>query len=157
MKITTANKAKFITQKLIKEGKILVLAGGCFDLLHEGHKSFLKKAKEEGDILIVMLESDIAIKIQKGKNRPVEQQSLRAQKLAKLPYVDFVVLLEGILTDEDYDSLVTSLKPAIIATTKGDPYRYHKDRQAAEIGAKVKEVINRIEEFSTTRCIKLYE
>lgn len=157
MKIIAANNAKFIAQKLIKEGKIIVLAGGCFDLLHEGHRSFLQKAKEQGDILIVMLESDLAIKTQKGKNRPVEQQSMRAQKLANLPYVDVVIMLDGILTDEDYDSLVTSLKPAIIATTKGDPYRYHKDRQAAKIGAQVKEVIKRIEEFSTTRCLKLYE
>ncbi len=149
------NKAEIIAQRLIREGKIIVLAGGCFDLLHEGHHSFLKKAKKEGDVLIILLESDLAIKTKKGENRPVNQQTIRAQNLAKLPYVDVVILLEGILTDEDYDNLVTSLKPAIIATTKGDPYRHHKDRQAAKVGAKVKEVIERLEGYSTTDCIKL--
>lgn len=137
--------------------KNIVLVGGCFDILHEGHLKFLTSSKATGDILLVLLESDESIRDRKGKNRPYNSQQKRAEQLIKTTVTDCVILLPHPFTDKDYDNLVTRLKPAIIATTIGDPYKYHKDRQATMIGARVLEVIRRLPEYSSTQLIKKNE
>ena len=62
----------------------IVLVGGCFDILHLGHVVFLEKAKKEGDVLVVLLESDEKVRFLKGKGRPVHTQSERAEILSAL-------------------------------------------------------------------------
>lgn len=128
----------------------IVIAGGCFDSIHEGHISFLKAAKGQGSLLFVLLESDEDIKRRKGKDRPIYSQAMRAKSLSALYEVDVVICLTPLMTDSDYDRLVSQIKPAIIATTKGDPYRSHKERQAKLTEAKVVDVIERIPKYSTT-------
>ncbi len=140
------------TPKLFTNKKI-VLTGGCFDLLHRGHLLFLEKAKLEGDYLIVLLESDNSIKIRKGQTRPIETQKKRAENLLKQSSVDLIILLPERVSDSDYDNLVSEIKPAIIATTKKDPSRFHKERQAQLVGAKVIDVIERLPQYSTTKKI----
>lgn len=142
--------------KTFSSSKHHVLAGGCFDLLHNGHISFLKKAKEEGDFLIILLESDVMIKKRKSANRPIETQQVRAEKLSNLNTVDLIILLPDEMKNDDYDNLVSALKPAIIATTKGDPGRHHKERQAKLVRGEVKDVITRLPEYSTTKEIKTH-
>ncbi len=83
---------KFIKYLQNKREKV-VLAGGCFDVLHPGHVIFLQKAKKEGDILVVLLESDEKVKRLKGDGRPIHTQEKRAENLSALKVVDFVVLL----------------------------------------------------------------
>src|SRR5205085_1112206 len=122
------------------EEKKLVVAGGCFDILHIGHVTFLDGAKKAGDILMVLLENDEQIRKTKGEGRPITTQHDRAQILASLSCIDYVVTLPPMEDDHAYDSLIFSLKPAIIATTQGDPYRSHKERQANHIGAQVIDV-----------------
>lgn len=146
--------ATAISQKLRNEGKTIVLVGGCFDVLHSGHRQFLKKAKEQGDVLFVMLESDATIKQMKGENRPVNAQRTRARALAKIPLVDYIISLPSPMTHAQYDNLVFTLKPAIIATTTGDPYRMHKERQAKKMNARVVDVIERIPDLSTTKIVE---
>jgi len=152
VKITDIEK---IAQKLHAEKKRIVLAGGCFDLLHIGHIIFLEDAKKQGDILIILLESDETITASKGDNRPINSQEIRAKILAALSVIDFVIPLEPHMQNSDYDKLIAALKPAVIATTKGDPTRYHKERQAAEIGAKVIDVTPQILDKSTTKLVNL--
>lgn len=154
-KILTVQKSIEIAKNLRSKGKKIVLAGGCFDILHIGHITFLKKAKEAGDSLFILLESDEAIKRIKGKNRPINNQEDRAKILAALNVVDFVVLLPANLTDKDYDRIVIQIKPAIIATTKGDPFRMHKERQAVLINCKIIDVTDIISDQSTSRLVKL--
>lgn len=151
--IVALDEAKNLGTSL--HGKKVVVAGGCFDLLHIGHVSFLEEAKKQGDVLVVLLESDEAIKKNKGPNRPINTQKDRAQLLAAFRVVDYVVLLDPDMTNEAYDALVISLKPAIIAATKGDAYRFHKERQAAQIGAKVIDVIQQVENRSTSRLVDI--
>lgn len=134
--------------------KKIVLAGGCFDLLHLGHIKFLKEAKEKGELLIVLLESDQTIKKLKGKGRPIHSQDTRAQILAELKSVDYVLLLEEFTSDNQYDELIEKLKPEIIATTKGDKYDFHKKRQAKKIGAKMLYVTEVVKDHSTSKIIK---
>lgn len=154
-KILDRKKAVHLSNELQKKGKAIILVGGCFDLIHIGHVSFLEKAKAQGNTLFVMLESDTAIKKMKGAHRPIHTQADRAKILASITYVDYVILLPDILSSSQYDTLIKSLKPAIIATTKGDPGRTHKERQAESINAKVIDVIDLIEDQSTSRLIKL--
>lgn len=146
------------TSKLLKEkGRKIVLAGGCFDILHIGHLAFLKKAKREGDILFVFLESDWNIKKMKGKNRPLNSQKDRSHLLSFFDFVDYVVILAKMTKDKDYDHLVAQIKPAIIATVYGDPNLKHKKRQAKMIGAKVVFVLKKIPNQSTSNLAKLIQ
>lgn len=154
-KILTIDQAIAISEKIRKKGKKIVLAGGCFDILHIGHITYLANAKRHGDTLIVLLESDEAIQRTKGKSRPIHTQEQRAMLLAALSVVDYIVLLSYLKNDKEYDDLVFSLKPAIIAGTKADPKRIHKERQAKVIHAQLIDVVERITDTSTSKLAEI--
>lgn len=154
-KILSIKKAIKIAENIRKQGKSIVLVGGCFDILHIGHIRFLQAAKQKGDVLIVLLESDETTGKMKGKNRPVNPHHIRAEVLAALESVNYVVLLPPLCKDIDYDAIIGGIKPDIIATTKNDPNRRHKERQAKLVDAKVIDVIKRISKKSTTRIARL--
>ena len=130
-------------------GKKVVLVGGCFDLLHWGHVTFLEKAKKQGDILVVMLESDEFIKKQK-KRRHVHNQQQRAQILRELRVVDYVILLPYFSKDNDYSNLVETIKPDIIAVSEKDPTISKKKEQANKINAKIVVVTPLLIRFSSS-------
>lgn len=155
--IVKTEEAINVSNKLREQGKIVVLAGGCFDILHTGHLRFLTSAKTTGDILIVLLESDDNVKKLKGKGRPVNSQKDRAEILAGLKPVDYVVLLDQMQSDKDYDRLIAQIRPKVLAATMGDPGLKHKKRQAKLINAKVRQVIHRIGNRSTTGLSKNYK
>lgn len=142
-------------QRLHKQNKSIVLVGGCFDILHVGHIALLEEAKKKGDILFVLLESDETVKNRKGNSRPLQTQEERARILSSLYFVDYVVLLPNRLTDKNYDDLVIGIKPAIIATTKGDLQRKHKERQARLINSVVIDVIEQVPNTSSSRLAKI--
>jgi D-beta-D-heptose 7-phosphate kinase/D-beta-D-heptose 1-phosphate adenosyltransferase len=79
-------------QTLKSTGKRIVFTNGCFDLLHVGHVRYLKGAKNEGDVLIVGLNSDQSVRQIKGAGRPVVGEKARAEVLAALACVDYVTL-----------------------------------------------------------------
>lgn len=133
----------------------VVLAGGCFDILHIGHVDFLEKAKKQGDILIILLESDEAIKKTKGTNRPIHTQQERAYMLSQIISVDYIVLLPSDMENKDYDNIVKSIQPAIIATTEGDTSISHKERTAQLVGAQVICVNKIIPKVSTSRIVQI--
>lgn len=143
-------------EQLIKKinNKKVVVVGGCFDLLHLGHIIFLQKAKEQGEIVIVLLESDQTIKKLKGDRRPIHTQEVRSQILAELKSVDFVLVLPPMKSNHEYDQLIEKLSPRVIATTEGDEYDFHKKRQAEKTGAKLVYVTKQINEHSTTQLIQ---
>lgn len=154
-KVVSINQAVKIAKQFRKQGKSVVLVGGCFDILHVGHIKFLGQAKKAGDSLVVFLESDDSVRQIKGEGRPINSQEDRAQVLSALAVVDYIICLPKKMADHDYDQLLVKLKPDILATTRGDPHRHHKERQAKLIGAKVVEVVNRIKDQSTTRLATL--
>jgi len=135
-----------------KEGVVLV--GGCFDIIHTAHLKFLRLSKEQGMILTVLLESDENIKKLKGKDRPVNNQITRAENLSKLESVDYIILLKKPTSSNYYENIVKSIQPDIIAVTKGDPLLSVKKLQAEEVNGKVIEVMERNNEFSSTKLIK---
>ncbi|MGH7204323.1 MAG: adenylyltransferase/cytidyltransferase family protein [Candidatus Levyibacteriota bacterium] len=154
-KILNLQQAEVLSNKLHNQGKTIVLAGGCFDILHIGHLTFLESAKKRGDTLLILLESDKTIRKAKGDKRPINTQHDRAKLLAALSVVDYVILLNPQMSNVSYDDLVIALKPAIIATTQGDSNRHHKERQAKQIGAKVVDVTEFVTDKSTTQVINL--
>lgn len=70
----------------------IVFTNGCFDLLHKGHLHVLTQAADQGDVLIVGMNSDASIQTMKGPARPVLNQQTRAKILASLFYVDAVIV-----------------------------------------------------------------
>ncbi|MEK7186367.1 MAG: adenylyltransferase/cytidyltransferase family protein [Patescibacteria group bacterium] len=149
--IVKIEKAIDISKKLRKEGRVVVLAGGCFDILHSGHTRFLKESKKQGNKLFVLLENDVNVAKLKGANRPINTQKERAEVLSDLRSVDYVVLLPVMEIDNDYDKLLLAIRPEVITTTENDPDIEHKKRQAKMIKAKLVSVIGRIEDRSTSR------
>ncbi|OGH06307.1 MAG: hypothetical protein A2171_00915 [Candidatus Levybacteria bacterium RBG_13_35_9] len=153
IKIVSPKKAVEISKSL--KNKSIVLAGGCFDILHIGHIQFLKNAKKRGDILFILLESDSNVKKLKGSGRPINSQEDRAQILSSMEYVDYIVLLPNMTKNTDYDKLVYGLNPDVIAVTQNSPQIIHNLRQAKKINAKVMQVIKIINDKSTTNLTKL--
>lgn len=148
-KVLNVDKIPDILKKIKK--KKIVLAGGCFDVLHPGHVIFLQKAKKIGSILIVLLESDERIKTLKGVSRPVHNQKERALVLSALQFVDFIILLPNI-NDQKYDEILLKIKPNIIAVTKGIDDKYQKSA-ARLVGAQLKYVTKMIGDYSTTKLL----
>jgi rfaE bifunctional protein nucleotidyltransferase chain/domain len=138
------------------KNKKTVLVGGCFDLIHFGHIKFLEKAKEQGNFLIVALESDEFVKKNKRK-LPVHQQSERAEILSNLNMVDLIILLPFFNTNNDYFNLVKKILPSIIAVTEGDKQLENKKKQAKLIGAEVREVVTNLKNFSTRNIAKAFD
>ncbi len=105
-----------LADQLRREGKRIVLANGCFDLLHVGHIRYLIGAKELGDVLVVGVNSDQSIRLLKGPPRPLFPQEERAEILAALACIDYLTIFPE-LTVKD---LLLALKPDIHA--KGTDY-----------------------------------
>jgi rfaE bifunctional protein nucleotidyltransferase chain/domain len=97
-------------------GRRVVLANGCFDLLHVGHVRYLEDARALGDLLIVGVNADASVRRLKGPGRPLMPAAERAELLASLRAVDHVVVFD----DDTADRLVALLRPAVHA--KGTDY-----------------------------------
>jgi FAD synthetase len=136
------------------ENKKVVLVGGCFDLLHYGHISFLKQAKSYGDYLIVALESDENVRKMKGSSRPIHTQKQRKEMLETLSVVNEVLELPPMHSDEEYFALIRKIKPDVIAFTVGDPILDKKMEQVKQAGAKAV-IIDKIHTPSTSQLAKL--
>lgn len=134
--------------------KKIVLAGGCFDLLHYGHIKFLQEAKSLGDWLVVALESDENVRRMKGESRPIHSQTQRKEMLEAISFVDEVLSLSPMLSDQEYKDLVKRIKPHVIAITEGDPITEKKKSHAEVIGAQLV-VIPKILTPSTSQLAKL--
>ncbi|MGH9906883.1 MAG: adenylyltransferase/cytidyltransferase family protein [Pyrinomonadaceae bacterium] len=99
-----------------QKGSIIVLANGCFDVLHVGHVRYLEGAKALGDLLVVGMNSDEQVAILKGKGRPIMGERERAEIVASLAAVDFVTIFD----EPTVESLLIALQPNIHA--KGTDY-----------------------------------
>jgi D-beta-D-heptose 7-phosphate kinase/D-beta-D-heptose 1-phosphate adenosyltransferase len=91
-KIKTRAQLTRIIAGLKAHGRRVVFTNGCFDILHYGHVRYLEKAKQQGDVLVVAVNSDTSVSRLKGRKRPIINQRDRLATVAALASVDFVVL-----------------------------------------------------------------
>jgi rfaE bifunctional protein nucleotidyltransferase chain/domain len=125
----TIDEAARLAERLRAEGKRVVLANGCFDVLHVGHIRYLRDARKLGDVLFLGLNDDEAVTRLKGPGRPVMPVEERAEILGALRDVDHVV----VFTDDTADALVARLRPDVHA--KGTDYTTETVPEAAAVRA----------------------
>ncbi len=121
----TVEEAVKVAARLRAEGKRIVLANGCFDLLHVGHVRYLADARRHGDVLFVGINSDAAVARLKGPGRPLMPAAERAEMLAALRAVDHVVVFD----DDTADALLRALRPDV--HVKGTDYPERSVPEAA--------------------------
>jgi len=109
-KIVKLSELKGLVARLKARKKKVVFTNGCFDILHVGHIRYLRKARKQGDILIVGLNTDRSVKEIKGDKRPIVPEKERAEILAALECVDYVILFD----EPDPFLLIQSLKPNVL-------------------------------------------
>ena len=130
-------------------GKRVVFTNGCFDILHQGHVTYLEAARCQGDCLVVGLNSDASIRAIKGPERPMNRELSRGRVLAALGCVDYVV----VFGEETPLALITAIMPDILV--KGADWPLEKIVGATEVMATGGRVINipMVADFSTTGLI----
>ena len=99
-----------------ERGQRIVLANGCFDLLHVGHARYLAGARGEGDVLVVAVNSDASMRPLKGAGRPILPEAARAQLVAGFADVTYVTVFD----EPDVNALLEALRPDVHA--KGTDY-----------------------------------
>jgi D-beta-D-heptose 7-phosphate kinase/D-beta-D-heptose 1-phosphate adenosyltransferase len=116
-KIKTLPQMRAIVARLKGRGQKVVFTNGCFDILHVGHVRYLRRAKNQGDVLVVGLNTDRSVRAIKGERRPVVPEKERAEILAALESVDYVVPFD----EPTPLGLIEALKPNILV--KGADWR----------------------------------
>jgi rfaE bifunctional protein nucleotidyltransferase chain/domain len=148
-KIVSLEEIKKIAENLKAQNKTIVTTNGCFDILHAGHVRYLKQAKALGDVLVLGLNSDSSVKKLKGDTRPINSQDDRAEVIAGLEAVDYVV----IFNEDTPVSLLEVIKPDIHA--KGGDYDINTLPEAKTISENGGQIafIPLVEGRSTTNII----
>ena len=149
MKVKSQKEILNIIKSLKKAGKKIVVRNGSFDLLHLGHIKSLQEAKAQGDILIVLLNSDKSVKSYKSPGRPIIPQKERALMLSALECVDYVVIFD----ETTPEKMLAKIKPDVYCVG----YDHRNDSPLTRIVRKNGGTIHKLENFknlSTTKLIK---
>ena len=137
----------------MKSKKVLVT--GVFDLLHEEHLIFLRKAKKLGDWLIVGIESDKRVKEIKGSNRPINDQNKRKANLEFEQIADEIFILpEQFSNKEDHIKLITEINPTVLAVSSHTAHLDKKEKIMKLIGGRVEVIHDHNPDISTTLILK---
>ena len=125
----TLSDASALADRLRAAGRRVVLANGCFDLLHVGHVRYLEAARRLGDVLFVGINADAAVARLKGPGRPLMPVTERVELVAALRFVDHVVVFE----EDTAERLVEAIRPHVHA--KGTDYTAERVPEAAAVRA----------------------
>ena len=131
-------------------GEQIVFTNGCFDIIHAGHVGYLEQARQQGDRLVLAINSDASVKRLKGAGRPINSEDRRMAVLAGLEAVDWVVCFE----DDTPESLLRDVKPDVLV--KGGDYSIDEVVGAPivyEYGGEVK-VLAFLDNCSTTAIVE---
>jgi rfaE bifunctional protein nucleotidyltransferase chain/domain len=115
-KIVPRHELRSLLREAKQAGKRIVLANGCFDTLHVGHIRYLEGAKREGEILVVAVNSDSSLRHLKGTGRPILGEHARAQLVAAIRAVDYVL----VFSEPNVEKLLEEFLPDVHA--KGTDY-----------------------------------
>ena len=147
-KILSTEAMQAARENLKDAGKTLVFTNGCFDILHAGHVDYLAFSRQQGDALVVGLNSDASVKRNKGNDRPINNEDDRAFVLAALECIDFVVIF-----DEDEPApLIDTIIPDVLV--KGEDWaHYVSGRETVEANGGKVVLAKMVEGKSTTDTI----
>lgn len=109
-KIKSLAEILIVRNEIRDKGQKLVFTNGCFDILHVGHVRFLNRARLQGDALVVAVNSDHSVKIIKGDSRPVVTAVERAEVLAALESVDYIVFFD----DPTPQGIIEAIVPDVL-------------------------------------------
>lgn len=126
-KVVGLDQMALIRRQIKAEGKKVVFTNGCFDILHLGHVRYLEQAKALGDVLVIGVNGDASVRRLKGDRRPIQGQDERAQIVAALRSVDYVVVFD----DDTAEPLVAALRPDVYV--KGGDYAEGRNLPEAAI------------------------
>jgi rfaE bifunctional protein nucleotidyltransferase chain/domain len=154
--IHDAEQLRLVKKQLDQTKQKIILTSGCFDILHVGHLTTLKKAKALGDILIVCLSSDEQIRILKGDSRPINKFEDRLGLFKTIECVDYIYPYEEnyIETEETLGSIMKILDPDV--WVKGSDYTIEAIKEKHPYLRKIK-LFPLVEDRSTTNIIKKIE
>jgi D-glycero-beta-D-manno-heptose 1-phosphate adenylyltransferase len=110
MPVLSESDARAFAEAVRQSGRRLVFTNGVFDLLHPGHVRYLQAARDQGDALIVAVNSDRSVRGNKGPDRPVTPQGERAELLAALGCVDAVVVFDA----PTPDAIIRAIQPDVL-------------------------------------------
>ncbi len=144
------------------KNKKIGICSGCFDVFHSGHSVFFEQCKELVDVLVVVVGSDSAIKMQKGEGRPVNVQNNRVYLTASIENVDYAILGSEAKDMRpgkiDYYEIVQNSKPDILILNDDDSAIKEKQYFCKEFGIEIKLVKRVVPEFlkgvSSTKIIE---
>jgi rfaE bifunctional protein nucleotidyltransferase chain/domain len=118
-KILTVEEMRAERDRIVAQGKTLVFTNGCFDILHRGHVTYLTFARNQGDALVVGLNTDASVKANKGPDRPINSEQDRAFVLGSLRAVDYVVLFG----DDEPKEIIARILPQVLV--KGSDWAHY--------------------------------
>jgi len=144
--LCSIDQIESISISLKQDKKSIVFTNGCFDILHSGHVTYLEKAKNFGDCLIVGINSNNSVKKLKGEKRPINDESTRAQIIGALKCVDYVVIFE----DETPLNLIKKIAPHTLV--KGGDYNIN-DIVGKEYATQVR-LVDFVNGHSTSKTIE---
>ena len=156
-KIKTLKELISIVNRLKKQHKKIVTTNGVFDILHLGHVKYLEKAKKLGDVLIVGVNTDSSVKLNKGGKRPINNEKSRIGVLTGLEYVNYAFLFN----EKDPRQWIAQLKPDI--HVKAGDYTINQviERGVVEENNGKVVLIQMVKGYSTTniinKIVKLYK
>jgi D-glycero-beta-D-manno-heptose 1-phosphate adenylyltransferase len=108
-RIIPRSELQELGERLRREGRRVAFANGCFDLLHVGHVRYLEAARAEGDVLVVGVNGDRAVRALKGPGRPLLSAAARAELVAALEAVDYVVIFD----EPTAEAVLRELRPDV--------------------------------------------
>mgnify|MGYP001616658518 FL=1 len=149
-KIVAKEQLVELLQPLRAGGSRIVFTNGCFDLMHVGHTRYLQAAKALGDLLVVGVNSDKSVRsLDKAPDRPIVPEAQRAEVLAALGCVDFVV----VFSESDPKALITAVQPDVLV--KGGDWSLDRiiGRDVVEARGGMVRTIPLVPGFSTTALI----
>ncbi len=150
-KITTNQELASRLDERRRQGHRIVFTNGCFDLMHIGHTRYLQAARDLGDVLVVGVNSDASVRaLNKGVDRPIVPDVQRAEILAALACVDYVV----IFPEPDPGALIATLQPDILV--KGGDWSADRivGRETVEARGGLVQTIPLVPGVSTTTLVQ---
>ncbi|MDN5942777.1 MAG: D-glycero-beta-D-manno-heptose 1-phosphate adenylyltransferase [Nitrospira sp.] len=151
VKVKTGDQLAPLLQTARAQGKRIVFTNGCFDLMHVGHTRYLQAAKDLGDLLVVAVNSDASVRsLNKAPDRPVVSETQRAEVVAALSSVDYVI----VFNEPDPRSLIETVQPDVLV--KGGDWAVEQiiGREVVEARGGVVRTIPLVPGVSTTSIIQ---